>query len=335
MNRIAEHINFLLFENDFVIIPSLGGFVINKDQSYYDANKETLIGPHYWIGFNQSLTHNDGLLIQLYATSQNISTAEADKLVKEDVALLKAQLYSSCVVELFNWGKLYINKENTVCFKASEMGGSFSRPNYFGLQDLHIKTLDEIIDNKPTEENAEITENIRTTPIRTILKLTAASAAAALLLFTISIPISETKVEKEQTAGFFTSKNISAEQSTNITEKPLVQPKENLLKEKTTDKNTMSATPNSQNQNQDNYYLIVGTFQTTTIASKELETFKHIGFTKSGILESYKVKRVFIEGFASLTEANSKLSTFIKDNPKYKDAWVYTRKDKDKLIITK
>ena len=63
MDEIALHIDFLLHAHDCIIVPGLGGFVVNE----MGVEKNGLWGldaPTFEIIFNSKLSYNDGLLAE-------------------------------------------------------------------------------------------------------------------------------------------------------------------------------------------------------------------------------------------------------------------------------
>jgi hypothetical protein len=327
MNRLVEHISFLLFENDFIIVPGLGGFVVNKEQAYTDDAKQTLNAPYHWIGFNQALAHNDGLLLELYMKALSISSVNAEQVIKEDVMDLKKELFVSKWISLGNWGKLYLNEENIICFNNSPET-HFVKPQLFGLDNLSIRSLADL-----RVENAKEGNSDKRLTLRKTIGFAAASAAAALLLFAISIPISEKRENNNQLAGFLPGRIISSDHE--------------ISKSTDSSKDTVSIKlPQGKNQGlakqdgpqvgiseESKYFLIVGTFQTTAVANKELKIFQGKGFDDSGIIGSSKAKRIYVAKFGNVAQANGYLSKFVEQHPLYKDAWIYNLKKTDKLLI--
>ena len=64
MIELAKHIEYLLLENDCVVIPSLGGFIAHYQPAHYEESEGIFLPPIRSIGFNPQLTMNDGLLVQ-------------------------------------------------------------------------------------------------------------------------------------------------------------------------------------------------------------------------------------------------------------------------------
>ncbi|MFV0546426.1 MAG: SPOR domain-containing protein [Bacteroides sp.] len=322
MDRLIEHIGYLLLENDFVLVPELGGFVVNEDCAVCDNSQQTIFSPHSWVSFNNVLTHNDGLLTQLYAKTQSMSYTEAENAVREDVKNLKSEIRSNKDVEIQNWGHLY-NKEGVICFRG--LTDKMARPRLLGLENISIRTLEDL-----RMEAETLQEKKNRFSIRRTLTVAAVGVAAAALLFTISIPISDNEESKTQFAGFFSEKHIE----TGINKKDGCAKEKDLSTMMTSNKMTdVSNTPKeASTADTDNYFLIVGTFRSLSVASRELANFENKGFEKGGIIESSKAKRVYLASFADKEAAINYLSAFVNKNEANKDAWIYRIKDSDKIL---
>jgi nucleoid DNA-binding protein len=82
MTTIASHITKLIHHHDCVIVPGLGGFVANHKPAEIIREKGLILPPSKEIGFNRSLSHNDGLLVHEVAWSNHLTYSEATKLVE-------------------------------------------------------------------------------------------------------------------------------------------------------------------------------------------------------------------------------------------------------------
>ena len=68
---LANYINDLLYRYDCVIVPNFGGFITNIIGANVSAEKNTFYPPKKQITFNVYLQHNDGLLANYIASSEN------------------------------------------------------------------------------------------------------------------------------------------------------------------------------------------------------------------------------------------------------------------------
>ena len=86
MLQILQHIEPLLQNHDFVVIPSLGGFVASMQGA--KCQEDTIYPPCKAVGFNPTLTYNDGLLAQAIAQESGCTIHKANNLVEQEVEAL-------------------------------------------------------------------------------------------------------------------------------------------------------------------------------------------------------------------------------------------------------
>ena len=85
--QIEKYISELLYKHDCVIIPALGGFVVNYRQAGMDISRQEFTPPARIVAFNAELKQNDGLLIHYIASCEN----QAYKEIAEKVDLFAKQ----------------------------------------------------------------------------------------------------------------------------------------------------------------------------------------------------------------------------------------------------
>ncbi len=113
---VATYISQLLFEHDCVIIPSFGGFITNYQPASIDFGQGNLHPPTKSITFNNSLTLNDGLLINYIARKEYISYEEARTQVENYAQECKNTLQRKEILAIPKVGKLYNDVENNLQF---------------------------------------------------------------------------------------------------------------------------------------------------------------------------------------------------------------------------
>ena len=127
---IANYINDLLYRYDCVIVPDFGGFVTNRVGAKLDNSSHTFYPPTKQISFNSHLKHNDGLLANYIASSENISFEKASTAISLSVIKWKNEIQSNTIL-IDNLGKLSLNEEKQIIFDPN------SKVNYltesFGL----------------------------------------------------------------------------------------------------------------------------------------------------------------------------------------------------------
>ena len=118
MTELARHIENLLFSNDCVIVPQLGGFVTHHVPAHYNEAEGLYMPPSRSVGFNPQLQLNDGLLVQAYMLANpGISFPEANELLEADINLLKSQLQAEGEYLLEGVGCLSVGMDGKYTFK--------------------------------------------------------------------------------------------------------------------------------------------------------------------------------------------------------------------------
>ncbi len=203
--ELAKHIENLLLENDCVIIPGFGGFIVQYIPARRIKEENIFLPPCRTVGFNPQLNLNDGLLIQSYMQVYDMNYPEACRLVDDVVLKLREQLSEKGEVEIYGVGKLILNIENTIDFCPNE-DGVFT-PSLYGFSSFEMFELSKempALIKYPVEQTMGNNQKYNTLIIRinrTWLKNTVAIAAAILFFFFLSTPVDNTYVDPENYAS--------------------------------------------------------------------------------------------------------------------------------------
>ena len=106
MIELERHIEVLLLNNDCVIIPNFGGFMVHHVEARYDEKDHIFLPPYRTLGFNPQLKMNDSLLAQSYIEAYDISYPEAIKRIESEVDELNQILDNEGEYELNDIGNL-------------------------------------------------------------------------------------------------------------------------------------------------------------------------------------------------------------------------------------
>jgi CCDC81-like prokaryotic HU domain 1/CCDC81-like prokaryotic HU domain 2/SPOR domain len=132
---ITPFIHELLFGHDCVIVPELGGFIVNYAPARRDEATGTFYPPARQVSFNRNLSHNDGLLIGKISEVTGVNYGDARTLVSEFVASLKRRLEKGECIVLDRIGNLKKFREGNIQFEPDR------RVNY----SLHSYGLDPLL----------------------------------------------------------------------------------------------------------------------------------------------------------------------------------------------
>lgn len=138
--KIEKYISALLYRYQCVIIPGFGALLTEIKSSYYSEEKQCFYPPQKTLSFNVNIKHNDGLLANHIAISENISYDEAVLLIAQDIKRWDFELSNVSRLELANVGVFNTNSEGSLVFEP------ISNSNYlmtsFGLSTVVANTIE-------------------------------------------------------------------------------------------------------------------------------------------------------------------------------------------------
>jgi hypothetical protein len=325
MLRVVSHLEYLLKVYDCVIIPQLGGFVLQAVSASHNTESNLFCPMHKEVVFNASLKYDDGLLTEQYMNSYGVSFQRARRMVEEDVEEIKSLLFKELKVSLGNVGTLHKGTEEQVILESGE-NEIFSVDSY-GLFDFQVKTWAEL--QRESEKFTFTGKNTYYLPVnRKILRGVASTAAAIALFLMISTPVKEINLSS-YTASFIPSE-ISTHNKASVTPSTT-----NTLpvSTKVTTQKTNTVLPSSAagrktaekaTEKRPLYYVVISSVKTREQADEVISKVERAGIKSvNKVIVSDKI-RVYANKFTDKNKAEAYLSK-IQKNPNYRDAWIYTR----------
>jgi CCDC81-like prokaryotic HU domain 1 len=91
VEKIYQHIEKLLAQHDYVVVPNLGGFVVQTQSAMFFSDHIT--PPQSSIGFNPLMHHSDGLLAIEIARTEGISYRAAIEAIDSEIDIIKKRLH--------------------------------------------------------------------------------------------------------------------------------------------------------------------------------------------------------------------------------------------------
>lgn len=146
---IFNEIQDLLYNNDCVIIPEFGAFILKSHSAYIKNN--SFYPPKKSISFNSMLNENDGLLVKYISTNRNISYKKALKTITDETKSLNHKLSKHKKIKIELLGSFELTEENNLVFSPNESINFDS--NSFGLESFSREPiLKSIKDVSPKTE---------------------------------------------------------------------------------------------------------------------------------------------------------------------------------------
>jgi len=142
MFSIIEHIEYLLTCHDCVVVPGWGAFIANYNAARYDEERSLMLRPQRAIGFNASVSHNDGLLAQSLMRREGMTYDQAMHFIADSVTTFHQQLAMDSEVSMGRLG--YFRRSGGQYNEFVPFYQDNASDNYYGLADLDIMTVDRL-----------------------------------------------------------------------------------------------------------------------------------------------------------------------------------------------
>lgn len=185
MKDLAEHIEYLLLQQNVVNLPGLGRLIVKVLPAHYSEEDFTFLPPSRNLLFEADTQAEDNGIQALLMRMHHLSADMARALVTNYVADLRDNLLSLGEAELGSIGQFLQEDGGIVTFSPCEAG--ITSPEFFALDIVEARPLPEsdikarIIDDM---ENEYITIRLSRKAVRRTLRV----AAALLVAFILIVP---------------------------------------------------------------------------------------------------------------------------------------------------
>lgn len=209
MKELFQHIERLLTGHDCIVVPGLGGFVLHEVQFGTSEDGSIFHPGGKEISFNVRLTFNDGILVQSYQETHQLSFEAAVEAIREEVATIHAALNEGHILHVGRLGTLRKNEDGQMLFRPDNR--NLFSPECYGLTTYVYHTLDQRVSTaeRPSrkerrkDRRKKEDEFIHIRLRRHTISQTMMGIAACLLFLLISKPAGELKQFKTQEAFLF------------------------------------------------------------------------------------------------------------------------------------
>jgi len=297
---LAIYIKELLYRYECVIVPDFGGFVTNKTSAKIDESSHTFYPPSKQVSFNNHLTHNDGLLANYIASSEQISFEQANKKIISVVSSWNLQLKSASLF-IEDIGSLELNEDNKLVFEPS------NSHNYllssFGLASFESNSIE-----RPAEKVVPLASTAAERKAAPVFLKYAASIALVGVLGYGAVTGYLNKQDQLEYVQQQEEMNQKIQKATFVIDNPLPTVQLNVSKE--------VAKP---------YHVVAGAFQFKENAEKKVKLLKAKGHD-AYILGKNKwgLTQVAYASFYDKNEAYKSLVSVRKSDSK--DAWLLIKR---------
>lgn len=304
MQDLFSHIESLLKNHDFVIVPGFGGFVAEvAGATEIDG---TFYPPHKSIGFNPSLSYNDGLLAQQYVRDYNLTFDEATAHIAAIVAKISESLEQWRHLRFGNLGMFHLT-ESGLQFEPSLTNNLMS--SSYGLVPVYFPVIKPSV-STTMPQNETHTAAVEAKGVKFTKQETQSTlgykivTAVAILLLLIVFPLNmydghRTTTESVERASFVPDIDTIVRHNISKAANPVVQPESDAA-----------------------YHIIIGSFYSRNKALQFLDELPSGYKDECEIVNSEHRYRVSYKRFSTESDCDAFLETFTASNPRFSDAWI-------------
>lgn len=307
MEKIYEHIERLLCYHEYVVVPGLGGFVLQRQSARIEAGR--IIAPYSTVSFNPLMQHADGLLAIEIARCEGITYRKAVEILENSIAQMKEQLNERNYLNLGALGVFEKDAEGSLLYMpAADL--SFI-PSNLGLQDVMIK-LPKVI--QIPAGNTQV----RTMPSKQMWRYAAAAVLVMGMLF-ISPELNDpVRTESANLLSLSFLENEMPEP----TPEPVVIASDSVADPCPELVETVTETGEVENNDADLYHVIVASLPSQESADSYCETLKAENFECAHVLSKIKTYRVAVKSFDDRAEAIRFMEDLRLTDERFETAWV-------------
>lgn len=330
MKSLSEHISQLLVENDCVIVPNFGGFLMRRVPARFVEGEEMLMPPSAELSFNESLKVNDGLLIQAVMMDEGVSYPAAERKVKGVVRELICELYEKGAVVLPGIGCVQQSMSGALHF--TQGGGDVVSPEYYGLVPLRLAPVgmpeDALISEVQPDQHRK--RSFASSFAGKCLQYAAAGLVAALAFFASGTTVEDENGYAYESHASLKPSFVSSEKmpvldwldgeiipSAEVAEMPgaaMTSPLPEVTDEETPGRAEAVA-------EKMRFEIIVASFRPTDDYAYFLRELSGMGFSSCKAVRGETTVRISAVSCATFDEAKARMNE-IRANTKFKKAWI-------------
>lgn len=295
--------------HECVTVPSVGGFVLEHKASHWDRERNVVYPPSVVVRFNEALDHQDGLLVEQYASSLGISLRRAKLELEKDIKYLRAELLHTRSYRMEGIGVLALEVNGLLHFSPNPSMRISRR--YYGLGSMIApKYVGDGLSMK--KEEADDRGYIQIKIPKRALRYT---MVAGMLLLVGGLPIAVWKPKVKSAYEASLAPNPKAFTQITKQQEPKVEPVKPVVVEQKVEPKQ----PLWVDAEKGRYYVIIGSEHTESIAKKYAEA-SVAKYPSLVILRGRKVFRISVADYANSAEAYAHLKRLDQEGV---PAWVY------------
>lgn len=305
VEKICQYIEILLAQHDYVVVPNLGGFVVQTKSA--EIFPDRITPPLVTIGFNPLMLHSDGLLAIEIARSEAISFRQALEFIDKEVGRIKNQLSTTGNVQLANLGQLHLGSFGNILFYPGLKADYL--PLNIGLKEVYIVGAK----NQQEEERKKVTFTLPSTRMYKY-------AAACILIFSLMF-VTPKLNDKRQ----LNSADLLSTISVKTIDSSFLEPHAAIVDSLLSDSLPVSSGTLSVFHDTialKKYHVIVASLRSRKMADAYCKVLADNNFDGVYVLPPARIYRVAIKSFSDKKMAIKYMEDLRKSDRRFESAWV-------------
>ncbi len=351
IEELARHIKALLADNDCVILPELGGFVIQHLSACHIPEENMFVPPCRKVAFNTQLSLNDGLLVQAYMQAYDTGYPKALRMVEAAVSALRDLLAQEGEAKLLGIGTLRVTLDSRIEFVPEDR--EIFSPALYGFCAFEMFPLSEVSTDKEVVTGKTKKKNAVVISINKRWINTAVAAVVAIVLFFAwSAPVDNTYIEPENYAFLGDVRVFDNIRSQSVATSPVRIPvcdkeaaaaptketkRVDAVKEDTKLPDSQPALQETEDnvtaepevvapKNGKRYHIIIASAANEAEAEKTVRLFKSQGHPEVSTIESDGRIRIVLQSFDNKDEAMARCNE-ARNQELFSGAWIYVSRN--------
>lgn len=298
--EIIEHIEYLLMDNDCVVVPDFGAFICqNVPATCVDG---TFCPPSRKVSFNGALTHNDALLANALMSDSGCSYNAAVEMIAADVKAIKDKLIENQHIEFGSLGSFSYSETGCLVFEPGEASTVVNMMN-FGLPTFTVENA------QPAEEETEVQSGFVHFR-KNVIRVAASIAVIIVMALTLTTPISVDSYPDKAAVATITAVN------------PVKREVKTVAKPQSADQKVAATVEVAKPEaHRTKYSVVIASLRSYEQAWQFVEASPEKGLT---IIDAPRGSSVYKVALAS-GETREEMDAYVKENgvaEKYPDVWV-------------
>ena len=321
--------------HDVVVVPQLGTFKVTYIPSKWIEEEEILLPPYRALSFTQEVNKNDTRFIETISASFQISTEEAYIVTLEFTENIQQELAEYGSYELGSIGE-FVQEDATGQMQFIPCQAGVASPWLYGLDAIHIHPTKEVVLPKRKQEHKRMSvdtdaKHLTISINKHLLHYAASVAAAIVLFFAFSTPVSENIFTKQQgihSEFFYPTSLISEPKAKAVQTEEKIKATESEIEKEEEVSNTETTTEESQveeNNNEPTFSVVLCCGVPIENAESYCKNLNGQGI-KAVVDNSGKVLRVLIPGFTSREDALTEVRSLRSKSKEFSNAWIMEKK---------